>query len=58
MIITHGQNECIKGYDACIDKDQNDLMPISEVISIFSERNCCFLKNKPKIFFLQLLPNK
>jgi hypothetical protein len=51
MIMSHGQDEMILGIDACEGNNQNDLMPISDVVNIFSDNNCTPLKRKPKLFF-------
>jgi hypothetical protein len=44
MIISHGHDEKVIGFDG------NDLR-ITEIVDIFSERNCKELSRKPKIFF-------
>jgi hypothetical protein len=44
MIISHGKDEKIIGFDG------NDLR-ITEIVDIFSEKNCKALSRKPKLFF-------
>jgi hypothetical protein len=44
MIISHGHDEKVIGFD---EKD----LRISEIVDIFSEKNCKELSRKPKIFF-------
>jgi hypothetical protein len=51
MIITHGEKENILGYDACRGSNGTDLMPIKDIVDLFSESNCLSLRNKPKLFF-------
>ena len=67
IIISHGQNDCIYGYDACkairennisgnITEEQynralNDKIPIKDLISLFSDQNCPQMSSKPKLFF-------
>jgi hypothetical protein len=45
MIVTHGENEQILGFDG------TDCMNISKIVDMFSETNCPNLQNKPKLFF-------
>ncbi len=51
MIVTHGEDEKIHGFDKCEGNDDTDSMNISEIVDIFSETNCPNLRNKPKLFF-------
>jgi hypothetical protein len=44
MIISHGRDEKVVGFDG------NDLR-ITEIVDIFSEKNCKALSRKPKLFF-------
>jgi hypothetical protein len=43
MIIIHGGNEKIYGYNSCKETDENNFISISEVVNIFSEINCIAL---------------
>jgi hypothetical protein len=45
MIIGHGVNEGVIGFD------NKDPIPITEIVDIFSEKNCQYLKQTPKLFF-------
>jgi hypothetical protein len=51
MIISHGQNEQVIGVDFLNKLDQNDTISISDIIDIFSEKNCPHLRQSPKLFF-------
>jgi hypothetical protein len=56
MIISHGENENIFGFDACPELDNNErneknIISISEIVDIFSEKNCRSLIYLPKILF-------
>jgi hypothetical protein len=51
MIISHGEHEKILGYNACQELDKNDLIEISKIVDIFSEKNCQYLRQSPKLFF-------
>ena len=67
IIISHGQNESIYGYEACkairemnitanITEEEyncalNDKIPIKDLVSLFSQNNCPQLKDRPKLFF-------
>jgi hypothetical protein len=51
MIISHGEQEKIYGYNACQEIDRNDSIEISEIVNIFSEKNCKHLNQSPKLFF-------
>jgi hypothetical protein len=51
MIISHGQNEQVIGVDFFDKLDQNDTISISEIIDLFSEKNCPHLRQSPKLFF-------
>jgi len=57
MIISHGRDEKVLGYDACQDKDENDVIKISEIVDIFSETKCPALARKPKLFFFNCCRN-
>ncbi len=45
MIIGHGINEGVIGFE------NQDSIPITEIVDIFSEKNCLYLKQSPKLFF-------
>jgi hypothetical protein len=45
MIIGHGINERVIGFD------NKDSIPITEIVDVFSEKNCPYLKQTPKLFF-------
>ena len=49
MIIGHGSDEKIYGSNSIINP--NDMIKISEIVDIFSEKNCESLSQTPKIFF-------
>ncbi len=51
MIISHGEQENIYGYNACQENDENDCIGILEIVNIFSEKNCRYLAQSPKLFF-------
>jgi hypothetical protein len=56
MIISRGEDEKIFGFNACRKaddekRDQNDVIDISEIVDIFSEKKCFALRGKPKMFF-------
>jgi hypothetical protein len=51
MIVTHGEDEKILGFNKCEGNDDTNSMNISEIVDIFSETNCPNLRNKPKLFF-------
>ncbi len=51
MIISHGRDEKVLGYNACRGLDNKDLINISDIVDIFSETNCKALEQTPKLFF-------
>ncbi len=51
MIISHGRDEKVLGYDACRCLDDEDSIKISDIVDIFSETNCKALEQRPKLFF-------
>jgi hypothetical protein len=53
MIISHGKEESIIGFDKTLNKDDlNDKMSILEIVDMFSEEKCGkVLNGKPKLFF-------
>jgi hypothetical protein len=56
MAISHGEDEKVLGYNACRELedelfDESDVIKISEVVDIFSDKNCKFLRQTPKLFF-------
>jgi hypothetical protein len=57
MIISHGRDEKVLGYDACRGLDNNDLIEISDIVNIFSETNCKALVQTPKLFFFNCCRN-
>jgi len=57
IIISHGRDEKVLGYDACQGKDDNDVIKISEIVDIFSETKCPALRRKPKLFFFNCCRN-
>jgi hypothetical protein len=57
MIISHGQNEQVIGVDFFDKLDENDLISISEIVDIFSEKNCPHLRQSPKLFFFNCCRN-
>jgi hypothetical protein len=50
MIITHGQDECVIGFDG------NELR-IATIVDLFSEKNCSSMNRKPKLFFFNCCRN-
>ncbi len=44
MIITHGQDESVIGFDG-------NVLKISAIVDLFSEKNCISMNRKPKLFF-------
>jgi len=57
MIISHGRDEQILGFDACQGRDCRDVIKVSEIVDIFSENECIALKQKPKIFLFNCYRN-
>jgi hypothetical protein len=57
MIISHGQNEEVIGVDFFNKSDKKDTIPISEIVDIFSEKNCPHLRQSPKLFFFNCCRN-
>jgi hypothetical protein len=56
MIISHGEDEKVLGYNACRELeddlfDENDVMKISNIVDIFAEKKCVALRQTPKMFF-------
>jgi hypothetical protein len=51
MIISHGANDKIYGYNSCVETDENNSISISEIVDIFSDENCIALRQTPKLFF-------
>jgi hypothetical protein len=56
MVISHGTNENILGYDACREPedqsyDKSDFIKISKIVEIFEGTKCPALKQTPKMFF-------
>jgi hypothetical protein len=51
MIISHGRDEKVLGYNACRFLDDEDSIKISDIVDIFSETNCKALEQTPKLFF-------
>jgi hypothetical protein len=56
MVISHGEDEKVLGYNACRKPehelfDENDVIKISEIVDIFSEKKCAALRQTPKMFF-------
>jgi hypothetical protein len=53
MIISHGRDEKVLGYDYYKNKDKGDFIGIQEIVGIFSEKNCKTLSRvTPKLFFI------
>jgi hypothetical protein len=55
MIISHGEDEQVLGINVCRElnnkkRNVNDLIKISE-IDVFSDNNCKYLRQAPKLFF-------
>jgi len=48
MIITHGEDEKMMGYDACTDNNSEDMMKVSDVVDIFKD-----FETMPKIFIFE-----
>ncbi len=48
MIISHGRDEKVLGYDV---SQSLDFIKISDIVDIFSETNCKALEQRPKLFF-------
>jgi hypothetical protein len=56
MVISHGEDEKILGYNACRELedemfDESDVIKISEIVDIFAEKKCMALRQTPKMFF-------
>jgi hypothetical protein len=56
IIISPGEDETVFGFNACRKpddekRDRNDVIDISEIVDIFSEKKCFALRGKPKMFF-------
>ncbi len=60
-IVSHGEDEKVLGTNACQELEKgieyekrvhnNDVIKISEIVDIFSDKNCTFLRQIPKLFF-------
>lgn len=46
FVMSHGKDNCVFGSDG-------RAVRISEIITPFTNANCTFLKNKPKLVFFQ-----
>jgi len=46
FVMSHGKDNCVFGSDG-------QAVKISEIMSPFTNANCTFLKNKPKLVFIQ-----
>jgi hypothetical protein len=58
VILTHGDNGCVYGKDSKYNKKEDDYMPnvpIRQLLLRFNAANCPALKNKPKIFIIQVV---
>jgi hypothetical protein len=56
MVISHGEDEKVLRYNACRELedelfDKSDVIKISEIVEIFSEKKCMALRQTLKMFF-------
>ncbi len=51
MIISKGANEQIFEYNACESVYEETPISLAQIVDIFSDKNCPFVRNIPKLFF-------
>jgi hypothetical protein len=55
MVISHGEDEKVLGYNACQELEdefvESDVIKISKIVDIFAENKCIALRQTPKMFF-------